>query len=702
VKQPSSPEIVMNLNPSSLARDRNVVLRAELKTRPSGSDSFAPSSHDVSVASARRFRLPRRPLLALALAALAAPLGAAAWRPIGPGGGYYNGQLIVSPSAPRVAYVAGPYQIGFFRTEDGGQTWHHFESRSGLRPFDVSAIDPRDSRSLLGLATASNGYERLVASQDGGMHWHLASAGLPLENGHVDLYGGVVFDPAVSGHRVAGSYQGLYDSRDGGAHWAPAGFGDKVILGLGAGLPNELWVGFVGGPDHHQVYEIYESRNGGATWISADWPESGYFRFLSFHFDPRAPARPYLIADGGLFHRTATGWDRLRPADHTYDLVVLADGSLVAATDRGARRSRDGGRTWTGGGRPGLASLAQVGPREVLAFGENGAWRSKDGGEHFVPSSRGFDAQSLNTLAAAADGTVWAGMQGPGFMRTRNGGGDWTRQIRGLLIDSEANPPVPAAFAASPTQPEELYSILSFDYGFKLARSRDGGERWGYATMPVSAAGYGNFRLGVDARDPDRLVLAATLTTGMLVSYVWTSDDGGRTWGAPFTFRESQSILDLAVDSVDPDIVFALSTDGMWRSRDGGRRFHRTGYGLPRDLIHDFTLAIDPDRHDDVYVAAATGIYQSRDGGTSFHRLGPKLPVAQQRGIAIASGGRVLIASIGQGVQLWHPETGRFESAGPGLPLDSFNARIVVDPKDRKTVYAATFGRSVWRLDLDE
>jgi hypothetical protein len=39
---------------------------------------------------------------------------------------------------------------------------------------------------------------------------------------------------------------------------------------------------------------------------------------------------------------------------------------------------------------------------------------------------------------------------------------------------------------------------------------------------------------------------------------------------------------------------------------------------------------------------------------------------------------------------------------GPNLPLESFNARILVDPKDRKTVYSSTNGRSVWRLDLDE
>ncbi len=644
--------------------------------------------------------------LALVLSCLSAPpIFAASWRSIGPGGGYINARPIASPSAPQTAYVVGQNQTGIFRTENGGQTWRHLEIRSQLRPFDLLAIDPRNARSLLGLAIVPNAHGGLVASGDGGAHWHLASEGLPLDdNGNVDLYGGVVFDPAVAGHLLAGTFfSGIYESRDGGAHWAPVGLAGNVVIALGAAPPNELWVAFVGGDDDHPIFEIRESRDGGATWISAGWPVQSPFSFVSFRFDSRAPERPYFVEyNGGLFHRTATGWDRLTPADHTSDLVALADGMLVAATDRGARRSRDGGRTWTGGGRPSLVSLVEVGPREVLAIGEYGAWRSKDGGEHFAASSRGLDAHFIDTLVAEADGTLWAGSQGPGFMRTLDGGGDWTRQIRGLGIDPKAYPPFPVAFAASPREPEELYAVLGSSRGYELARSRDGGDHWGYATTPVPAAGYSNLRLGVDARDPDRLVLAATSSATTLVSFVWTSDDGGRSWGAPFTFREHEFILDLAVDSVDPEIVFALSTDGMWRSRDGGRSFRRTGRGLTRDLTNDFTLAIDPDRHDDVYVAAAAGIYLSRDGGTSFHRLGPKLPGAGQRGIAIASGGRILIGSIEQGVQLWHPETGRFLSVGPGLPLDSFNARILVDPKDRKTVYAATYGRSVWRLDLDE
>src|SRR6185295_9936095 len=124
-------------------------------------------------------------------------------------------------------------------------------------------------------------------------------------------------------HVVAGTFSGLYDSRDGGAHWAPAGFTGQVIVALGAAAPNELWVALVHGDDDHQIFEIHHTQDGGATWISTGWPARRAFSFLSFRFDSRAPDKPYVIADGRVFHRTAAGWDRLASADHSSDLVAL-------------------------------------------------------------------------------------------------------------------------------------------------------------------------------------------------------------------------------------------------------------------------------------------------------------------------------------------------------------------------------------------
>ncbi len=641
-------------------------------------------------------------LSGLALSAAATPGFATAWRSIGPGGGAVGAPL-VAPSNHRVAFATSGDPTGIFRTGDGGRTWQHLDIRSAPRASSVVAIDPKNPKLLLGLGIVANA-ERLLASRDGGTHWRLASEGLPLDgNGHVDLQAGVVFDPARAGHLLAGTREsGLFESRDAGAHWIPAGFADGVVIALGAAAPNGLWLALASGTDEAPAFQILRSRDGGARWTSTALPAEEGLTSSVFRFDERSPERPFLLDSGRLFRRGVSGWNRLATSERIFDLAVLADGTLVAATDRGPRRSHDGGTTWTGTGGPAITRVAAIGPREVLATDSSLMWRSVDGGKRFRNSSRGLDAQVLYTLGAAADGTLWAGLQGPGLMRSRDHGETWTRQPRGLGIDPQAYPPLPLAFAISPTTPEAIYAVLFVESGAKLARSRDGGDAWSYATVPPSSGRFSNVLLGVDGRDPDRLVWAATSSESTLVSFLWTSADGGASWSEPFRFRERQFLLDLAIDPVDPDTVLALSTDGLWRSHDGGRSFALTGSGLTLGLATGFTLAIDPENHRNVYVAAANGLYRSRDGGATFRQLGPSLGRAGQRGIALAAGGRILVSSREEGVLVWRPATRRFESVGAGLPSNAFNARILVDPTDRSTIYAATFGRSVWRLDLDE
>src|SRR6185295_7657916 len=634
--------------------------------------------------------------VALALSSLAAtPLGAASWRSIGPGGGFFWRPL-VAPSDPQVAYFSSEFRTGIFRTENGGLTWGHLES-DAPNPIDLQAIDPRDATTLFGIVFVHS--FRPILSVDGGRHWHLASDGLPFDVHRI------AFDPAIPGRAFAATISGLYETRDRGVRWNLSAFGGSEVLGIAAPRPNELWVAafdpHVG--DGDGIYEIQRSRDGGATWSGTGWPVNSPLRPALFRFDPRAADRPYVIAGRSLYQRRSeTGWSRLDPGGWVLDLAVLAGGALVATTDRGVRRSSDGGKTWTGSSRrPILYELAAAGPDEILAGGETGAWRSPDGGAHFRASSKGLNAHEIRALTVAADGAIWAGIQGPALMRSGDRGSDWSHRIRGLGIDPFAYPPIPLALAASPTRPEALYTVITLVQPrpeTRLAGSRDGGATWTYRSTPVASASTG-VRLAVDPRDPDRLYWADA-NSAERRRFIWRSEDGGGTWHPLFEFRGNDFLVDVAIDPAEPDTLFALAGISLWRSLDAGAHWSRVGRGLP----YGYGLAIDPERHREVYVAAASGVFQSRDGGATFHRLGRALLPPQERSVAIASGGRILTASATDGVLLWHPETGRFERAGAGLPPGAVfsSPSLAVDPASRSTVYSGSQGRSVWRLDLDE
>lgn len=81
--------------------------------------------------------------------------------------------ILVHPSSPNKVYA--PTGGGFYRSEDGGTTWHFL--------YDCYCravwVDPADSNHIvLGPARGVNTGGRIEESRDGGKSWHSASGGL--------------------------------------------------------------------------------------------------------------------------------------------------------------------------------------------------------------------------------------------------------------------------------------------------------------------------------------------------------------------------------------------------------------------------------------------------------------------------------------------------------------------------------------------
>jgi photosystem II stability/assembly factor-like uncharacterized protein len=133
-------------------------------------------------------------------------------------------------------------------------------------------------------------------------------------------------------------------------------------------------------------------------------------------------------------------------------------------------------------------------------------------------------------------------------------------------------------------------------------------EQW----HPTALFGGSVFALA-QAPSAPKVFYAATDVAG-----VFRSDDGGETWSArnqSLTGYELWIQLDgLAVAPSDPDLVYAISGDGLLRSRDGGKTWtllaaapalNRLSFRLSGSLLG----------------AAGDGLYQSRDEGDSWTLL---------------------------------------------------------------------------------
>ncbi len=165
--------------------------------------------------------------------------------------------------------------------------------------------------------------------------------------------------------------------------------------------------------------------------------------------------------------------------------------------------------------------------------------------------------------------------------------------------------------------------------------------------------------------------------------------DGGASWtqispglGGPVDFHA------MDVSPADPKTIYG-AYDGLQVSRDGGRTWTMAG-ALPEGLINIAASALVPDR---IFAATQTGLFLSADAGASWAPLqyaGEPVSV-----IETGADGALFAFVLGRGlVSANERSPGEWtvvsKDFGDAIPL-----HLAVDPKDGKTIYAATHTHAV-------
>jgi photosystem II stability/assembly factor-like uncharacterized protein len=196
----------------------------------------------------------------------------------------------------------------------------------------------------------------------------------------------------------------------------------------------------------------------------------------------------------------------------------------------------------------------------------------------------GPDEGRVQTFAAAPSrpSTVYAGLGLGGAYRSLDGGTTWSFAGTGLNLHETVR-----ALAVDARRPDVLWS--GTDHG--LYRSGNGGATWILAHRGGVSALVQNPASGV--------LFAGSYQTGLMLR----STDDGVSWqtlaGSP------PSVLALAIDPVQPQILYAGNVLGLFKSGNGGTSWARLTQGLPNDPID--ALAVDP-RTRTVYAATTSVI----------------------------------------------------------------------------------------------
>jgi photosystem II stability/assembly factor-like uncharacterized protein len=198
--------------------------------------------------------------------------------------------------------------------------------------------------------------------------------------------------------------------------------------------------------------------------------------------------------------------------------------------------------------------------------------------------SLAFDPDSSNI--------IWAGSASGGLWRSRTGGAGanaWDYINTGMAVLSVST------IAINQTNPAEMYIGTGEISGYNL----------GLVGTPSARTTYG---LGIIK-----------------------STDRGATWhetGLTWLFNQNRSVQKIAINPKRPQTIYAATSEGAYRSYDGGATFTRI-----LDTLMAMDLALNPADTTILYVACGQrntspnpGLYRSANGGNSFLRLTNGLP----------------------------------------------------------------------------
>ena len=607
------------------------------------------------------------------------------------------GALALDPGDARIVYCgtgeanlsADSYAgIGLYKSSNFGGSWRLLASstKTGI-PTRIGAIavDPFDARHLM-LGGVSHAYDDksesnggLFTSQDSGVTWALQT--------FVSPYGywchDVVFHPTRQGTVYAavtenGAKNGIWISRDGGATWLQATHGlpdtdrfGRTRFAIAPSQPDTVYaVAALANSD--ELLGIFRSDDAGAAWRSAtgNFGNASQMSYgLAIVVHPQDPDHVLcggvdlrLSLNGGATWRRATQWDAVRGdpvyahADHhALAMPAAAPGRVYDVNDGGLDVSEDGGRNWSN--RSNGLACTMFYDLEVA---------QSDAGIY------GGGAQD--------NGTVLTGNNAPGAFEEISGGdGGW------IVID--------------PANPGYMYASSQYT---TVVRYRNG--QWSPWQNPMP---YGmpnaereSIWMSYIVMDPAdaRVVYVGT-------KRVWRTSNAGTNWTPVSPFFDDSPITVIEPAAADSDTIYVgTENGGVFRTLDRGATWsaNLSSAMLPGRTIT--RLESSPDNANQVYAAIAnygdSHVYRSDDAGASWLDIdNGMLPDVPHRSIVVTPDDphRVIVANDA-GVYLSPDRGASWTNLTRNLP--AISVVDVVYHRATTSLFAATYGRGIWRLQL--
>ena len=251
---------------------------------------------------------------------------------------------------------------------------------------------------------------------------------------------------------------------------------------------------------------------------------------------------------------------------------------------------------------------------------------------------------------------MYATCYGLAILKSTSGGspGSFVSAAKG--IDPQEGAPFFNMLAVDPSAPSTLY----FTGNHHVYQTRDGAANWVAISPDLVQAGYDAVSAIAVSPFDSNIVFAGTLSGRVFATSSAMAGIGSK-WSQvqqsaiPGYFP---SINAFAFDPFNQSTVFVVTptygSRGVLKSIDGGTTWSVVTHNLPHMPVRD--IIFDPDVRNTLYVGTEHGIFESVDSGNNWWPLGTGLPKTA----------------------VW---------------------KLAFHERSR-TLYAATYGRSVWKLTI--
>jgi photosystem II stability/assembly factor-like uncharacterized protein len=250
-----------------------------------------------------------------------------------------------------------------------------------------------------------------------------------------------------------------------------------------------------------------------------------------------------------------------------------------------------------------------------------------------------FRGGRVNAVAGVpGQPTFYFGSVGGGVWKSTNAGRTWAP-----IFDSQPIASI-GAIGIAPSNPDVIYvgtgeadMRSQISYGNGMYKSTDAGKTWAHLGLD------GTRQIGrvmVDPKNPDIVFVAALghVYAANPDRGVFRSRDGGRTWQKVLFKNDNVGAIDLAIDPVNSNVVYASLWNtrrppwsiyapsygpgsGLFKSIDGGTTWQPLTNGLPTAGLGRIGIAIAPTDAKRVYAivdAREGGLFRSDDAGATW------------------------------------------------------------------------------------